>query len=144
MRESSANSGILHLAAHGLFRPEAPLLSSIHLADRWLAVQDIYDLDLHASLVTLSACETGLGQDAGGDDMMGLVRGFLYAGASSLIVSLWTVDDKAMTRLVISFYTHWLSGQPKARALRQAQLELLAEYEHPFYWAPLVLVGIES
>jgi len=143
-QQSAAGCDILHLAAHGLFRPDAPLLSSIHLADRWLAVQDIYNLDLKASLVTLSACETGLGRDAGGDDLMGLVRGFLYAGASSLLVSLWTVDDEAMTHLVIAFYTHWLAGQPKARALRQAQLDLLEKYEHPFYWAPLVLVGVES
>jgi CHAT domain-containing protein/tetratricopeptide (TPR) repeat protein len=142
---SAPSAGILHLAAHGLFRPEAPLLSSIRLADRWLAVQDIYDLDLHAaSLVTLSACETGLGRDAGGDDLVGLVRGFLYAGAASLIVSLWTVDDESMTQLVVGFYTHWLAGQPKARALRQAQLDLLEKYEHPFYWAPLALVGNQN
>lgn len=145
VRMLSPECGILHLAAHGLFRPDAPLLSSIRLADRWMAVQDIYDLDLRAaSLVTLSACETGLGHDAGGDDLVGLVRGFLYAGASSLIVSLWTVDDESMTTLVVDFYTHWLSGKPKAWALRQAQLGLLKKYEHPFYWAPLVLVGNQN
>lgn len=144
VREAAQNCGLLHLAAHGLFRPEAPLLSSIHLFDRWMTVQDIYDLDLRASLVMLSACETGLGHDAGGDDMVGLVRGFLYAGASSLIVSLWSVDDESMTRLVTGFYTHWLAGQPKAQALRLAQLALLETYEHPFYWAPLVLVGAEK
>jgi tetratricopeptide (TPR) repeat protein len=134
--------GLLHLAAHGLFRPEAPLLSSIELADRWLAVQDIYDLDLsEAALVVLSACETGLGKDAGGDDLVGLVRGFLYAGTSSLIVNLWTIEDKSMTRLMTEFYGHWLKGVPKARALREAQLALLGEYRHPYYWAPLILVG---
>ena len=142
--QSARSCGILHLAAHGLFRPEAPLLSSIRLADRWLAVQDVYDLELRASLVTLSACETGLGRDAGGDDLMGLVRGFLYAGANSLLVSLWTVDDESMTRLVVDFYTHWLAGKPKALALRQAQLDMLEKYEHPFYWAPLVLVGNQN
>ncbi len=136
--------GILHLATHGLFRPEAPLLSSIHLADRWLAVQDVYDLDLQAGLVTLSACETGLGRDAGGDDLVGLVRGFLYAGAASLLVSLWTVDDESTACLVTDFYRQWLAGVPKAQALRQAQLTLLKEYEHPYYWAPLVLIGNEK
>lgn len=140
----SPQAGVLHLAAHGLFRPEAPLLSSIRLADRWLAVQDIYDLDLKAALVTLSACETGLGHDAGGDDLVGLVRGFLHAGAASLIVSLWTVDDESMTHLVTDFYTQWLAGNRKAQALRQAQLALLEKYEHPYYWAPLVLVGNEK
>jgi tetratricopeptide (TPR) repeat protein len=144
VREAAQDCGLLHLAAHGLFRPEAPLLSSIHLFDRWMTVQDIYDLDLRASLVMLSACETGLGHDAGGDDMVGLVRGFLYAGASSLIVSLWSVDDESMTELTTGFYTHWLAGQPKTQALRLAQLALLETYEHPFYWAPLVLVGSEN
>lgn len=137
-------SGLLHLAAHGLFRPEAPLLSSIRLADRWLAVQDIYNLELDASLVTLSACETGLGRDAGGDDLVGLVRGFLYAGARSLLVSLWMVDDESMTRLMTAFYTHWLAGSPKAQALRQAQLDLMQEAQHPYFWAPLALVGDEK
>ncbi len=144
VRETAQDYGLLHIAAHGLFRPEAPLLSSIHLFDRWMTVQDIYDLDLRASLVMLSACETGLGHDAGGDDMVGLVRGFLYAGARSLIVSLWSVDDESMTKLTTGFYMHWLAGQPKAQALRLAQLSLLETYEHPFYWAPLVLVGSEN
>lgn len=143
VRRSAAESGLFHLAAHGLFRPEAPLLSSIRLADRWLAVQDVYDLELQAELVVLSACETGLGHDTGGDDLVGLVRGFLYAGAASLAVSLWTVDDVAMTELVVQFYTHWLDGQGKARALQLAQQALIQKYEHPFYWAPLVLVGNE-
>ncbi len=144
MHDIAQNYGLLHIAAHGLFRPEAPLLSSIHLFDRWMTVQDIYDLELRASLVMLSACETGLGHDAGGDDMVGLVRGFLYAGASSLIVSLWSVDDESMTKLTTTFYTNWLAGQSKAQALRSAQLALLETYEHPFYWAPLVLVGSEN
>jgi CHAT domain-containing protein len=142
--QSISSCGVFHLAAHGLFRPEAPLLSSIRLADRWLAVQDIYNLDLSAALVTLSACETGLGHDAGGDDLVGLVRGFLYAGAASLVVSLWTVDDESMTRLVTDFYYHWLAGHSKVDALRQAQLGLLTEYEHPYYWSPLILVGNEK
>lgn len=144
IRSSVPACGVFHLAAHGLFRPEAPLLSSIRLADRWLAVQDIYNLELGAGLVTLSACETGLGHDSGGDDLVGLVRGFLHAGAASLLVSLWTVDDESMTQLVTTFYTHWLAGMPKVRALRQAQLNLLDKYEHPYYWAPLVLVGNEK
>jgi CHAT domain-containing protein len=109
-----------------------------------MAVQDVYDLDLKASLVTLSACETGLGHDEGGDEMVGLVRGFLHAGASSLLVSLWVVDDKSLTDLMIRFYTHWLAGQPKSQALRQAQLDIIGQYEHPYYWAPMVLVGNEK
>jgi CHAT domain-containing protein len=72
------------------------------------------------------------------------VRGFLYAGAASLVVSLWTVDDESMTRLVTDFYYHWLAGHSKVDALRQAQLGLLTEYEHPYYWSPLILVGNEK
>jgi CHAT domain-containing protein/tetratricopeptide (TPR) repeat protein len=143
VRQSTQHCSLLHLAAHGLFRPEAPLLSSIRLADQWMAVQDVYDLDLQASLVTLSACETGRGQDMGGDELVGLVRGFLHAGASSLLVSLWMVDDQSMTDLMTRFYTHWLAGRPKTDALRKAQLELMVHYEHPYYWAPMVLVGNE-
>jgi CHAT domain-containing protein len=144
IKQAASSSNVLHLAAHGLFRPEAPLLSSIRLADRWLAVQDIYDLELKARLVTLSACETGLGHDAGGDDFVGMVRGFLYAGAASLVVSLWTVDDESMTHLMTKFYSHWLAGHSKVEALRHAQLELLKEYEHPYYWSPLILTGSEK
>jgi tetratricopeptide (TPR) repeat protein len=143
VKQAASSSSVLHLAAHGLFRPEAPLLSSIHLADRWLAVQDIYDLELKATLVTLSACETGLGHDAGGDDLVGMVRGFLHAGAASLIVSLWTVDDESMTKLMTKFYSHWMAGHSKVESLRHAQLELLKEYEHPYYWSPLILTGSE-
>jgi CHAT domain-containing protein len=143
VKHAASSSTVLHLAAHGLFRPEAPLLSSIHLADRWLAVQDVYDLELKATLVTLSACETGLGHDAGGDDLVGMVRGFLHAGAASLIVSLWMVDDESMTTLMTKFYSHWLAGHSKVESLRHAQLELLKEYEHPYYWSPLILTGSE-
>jgi len=141
--QAASTCDVFHLAAHGLFRPEAPLLSCIHLADQWLAVQDIYNLDLNATLVTLSACETGLGHDTGGDDLVGLVRGFLYAGAASLIVSLWTVGDESMTHLMENFYSRWLAGMSKVEALRQAQIAMLTEYEHPYYWSPLILVGSE-
>ncbi|HLF25877.1 MAG TPA: CHAT domain-containing tetratricopeptide repeat protein [Anaerolineae bacterium] len=139
----ASSCGLLHFAAHGLFRPEAPLLSGIRLTDRWLAAQDVYDLELNASLVTLSACESGLGHVAGGDDLVGLVRGFLYAGAASILVSLWMVDDEAIARLMTEFYKVLLSGETKARALRQAQRAFWREYEHPYFWAPLELIGRE-
>ena len=143
VRELAPDSGLLHFAAHGLFRPEAPLLSAVRLADTWLAAQDVYDLELRASLVTLSACESGLGRVAGGDDLIGLVRGFLYAGTPSLLVSLWMVDDESITKLMAEFYKALLAGQPKAQALRQAQMTLIKENDHPYIWAPLALVGSE-
>jgi len=144
LRDHAAQCGWLHLATHGIFRPEAPLLSGLQLADRWLTVQDIYDLPLNAALVTVSACESGLSGVTGGDDLVGLVRGFLYAGAASLLVSQWMVDDEAMARLVIEFYRLWQSGMPKVRALQQAQCVFWEEYQHPFYWAPLMLIGNEN
>ncbi|HSD85460.1 MAG TPA: CHAT domain-containing tetratricopeptide repeat protein, partial [Anaerolineae bacterium] len=137
LRQHAPQCGWLHLATHGLFRPEAPLLSGLQLADRWLTVQDIYDLPLNVSLVTISACESGLSGVTGGDDLVGLVRGFLYAGAASMLASLWMVDDEAMARLMIEFYRAWQSGVPKARALQQVQRAFWEEYQHPFYWAPL-------
>lgn len=143
VRKALPGKHILHLAAHGLFRPNAPLLSGVRLADHWMAVQDIYNLELDASLVTLSACETGLGQVAGGDDLVGLTRGFLYAGAASLVVSLWMVDDDSVTRLMTSFYQALQRGVQKAQALRQAYQVIEKEYKHPYYWAPLALVGSE-
>ena len=143
LQQYAPTCSVLHLATHGLFRPEAPLLSGLQLADRWLAVQDIYDLSLKASLVTISACDSGLGRVTGGDELVGLVRGFLYAGAASLLVSLWMVDDEAIARFTIEFYRAWQRGLPKAQALRQVQRAFWQEYQHPFYWAPLVLVGSE-
>jgi tetratricopeptide (TPR) repeat protein len=143
VRQLAPSCGLLHLAAHGLFRPEAPLLSGIRLADRWLAVQDVYDLELNASLVTLSACESGLGHVAGGDDLVGLVRGFLYAGVASILVSLWMVDDEAIAQLMTAFYRAWLAGEAKSQALRRVQRAFRREYEHPYFWAPLALIGSE-
>lgn len=143
VRELAPDSGLLHFAAHGLFRPEAPLLSAVRLADTWLAAQDVYNLELSASLVTLSACESGLGRVAGGDDLIGLVRGFLYAGTPSLLVSLWMVEDESITKLMAEFYKALLAGQTKAQALRRAQMALIEENDHPYLWAPLVLVGSE-
>ncbi|MFZ6029085.1 MAG: CHAT domain-containing protein [Chloroflexota bacterium] len=143
VRAALPGKDVVHLAAHGLFRPNAPLLSGIQLADRWMAVQDVYNLELDASLVTLSACETGLGQVTAGDDLVGLTRGFLYAGAASLVVSLWMVDDDSVTRLMKTFYQALQRGVQKAQALRDAYQSLKEEYAHPYYWAPLALVGSE-
>lgn len=141
LRELAPGRGLLHLAAHALFRPEAPLLSAVRLSDAWLAAQDVFDFDLQASLVTLNACESGLGRIAGGDDFIGLVRGFLYAGAASLLVSLWMVDDESAARLMSLFYNLLSQGETKAQALRRAQMALLEEEAHPYFWAPMVLIG---
>jgi len=90
--------------------------------------------------VTLSACETGLGKVANGDDVIGLTRGFLYAGARSIVASLWEVDDAATEHLMVSFYRN-LEGHGKREALRLAQLETRQRYPDPRYWAAFQVVG---
>jgi len=132
---------VLHLACHGLFRPDNPLFSSLRLADGWLTVGDAYRLDLDCGLIALSACETGMSKVAPGDELMGLARGFLSAGTPSLLVSLWEVDDEATATLMTHFYTRLRAGERPAAALRQAQCALLAQEPHPYFWSPFVLLG---
>ncbi len=140
----SAHAGrcsLLHLAAHAVFRGDNPLFSHLQLADGPLSGVDVYDLDLaRTCLVTLSACETALGQPRAGD-LVGLARAFFHAGAPALLASLWRVDDLSTARLMADFYRRLATGQGKAAALRSAQLALLASHPNPFYWAPFVLIG---
>jgi CHAT domain-containing protein len=141
LNEHSPDAQVLHLACHGRFRPDNPLFSSLQLADGWLTVRDAYRLNLSCELVTLSACETGVSALAPGDELIGLARGFFSAGAPSLLVSLWTVDDEATSRLMLDFYSRLRSGSGPAAALRYALCELLSDSPHPYYWAPFVLMG---
>jgi CHAT domain-containing protein len=137
---------LLHFASHGVFDGVRPLASGLLLSagdgeDGRLTVGELFGLRLDADLVVLSACETGLGKLRGGDDLIGLSRGFFYAGASSIIGSLWQVSDEATALLMTSFYIS-LEKRPLAAALRDAQLEVRkSEYSHPFYWAPFQLTG---
>jgi tetratricopeptide (TPR) repeat protein len=141
LRERAPGRDVLHLACHGRFRPDSPLFSSLRLGDGWLTVRDASTLRLSAGLVTLSACETGLSAVAPGDELLGLVRGFFAAGAPSLLLSLWTVDDEATADLMRDFYAHLRAGMGPAAALRAAQLRQMRERPHPFFWSPFVLTG---
>jgi CHAT domain-containing protein len=141
LREFAPGVDILHLACHGQFRPDNPLFSSLRLGDGWLTVRDTYNLDLKCGLVALSACETGVNEVAPGDELIGLVRGFLSAGAPTLLLSLWTVDDETTPELMVSFYKRLLAGEAPARALRAAQLQLMEKQPHPFFWAPFMIAG---
>ncbi len=147
LRRIAPTCRILHLAAHGDFRPDNPLFSGLALADGWLTTLDIFNLKLQASLVTLSACQTGRSVVGGGDELLGLMRSFLAAGAASLVSTLWAVEDQSTARLMQSFYTRLAEGSDKGSALRYAQLELLRESDgksqtsHPYFWAPFSLVG---
>lgn len=150
LRRAAASTRILHLATHAEVRPDSPLFSGLALADGWLTTLDVFNLRLQASLVTLSACETGQSVVGGGDELLGLMRAFLYAGASSLVLTFWPVEDASTAALMRKFYTNLVNGYPKAAALRAAQLEVidqtqddgaLTAWQHPYYWAAFFLVG---
>lgn len=138
---AAPHADVLHLACHGRFRPDNPLFSALRLADGWLTVHDIYSLDLHCQLVTLSACETGVSSVAPGDELLGLARGFFLAGAPALIVSQWRVDDQATAELMDAVYQGLRAGHQPAAALRAAQIATMERWPHPFFWASFGVLG---
>ncbi|MEL0027589.1 MAG: CHAT domain-containing protein [Perlucidibaca sp.] len=145
LRAAATEATALHVASHGEFRGDHPMESALFLApdqrsDGRLTVADLYQLRLNARLVVLSACETGLGSIASGDDVVGLVRGFLYAGAGAIVSSLWQVDDSATSELMTDFYTR-LPTSGSRDAMRQAQLDLRARHPHPFFWSAFFVTG---
>jgi CHAT domain-containing protein len=149
VRQAMPQHGALHLAAHGDFRADNPLFSGLALADGWLTTLDIFSLRLQASLVTLSACQTGRSVVGGGDELLGLMRAFLGVGAASLVLSLWAVEDRSTAQLMACFYRKLAQGWAKGQALRQAQLACLQGQadggdglrQHPYFWASFFLVG---
>jgi CHAT domain-containing protein/tetratricopeptide (TPR) repeat protein len=148
--QCGSRSPIVHIAAHGLFRLDAPNFSHIKLADRQLSTIEVFNLDLSCcSLVTLSACETGRAVIGGVDEVIGLGRGFLYAGAASLLPTLWKVDDASSAELMEMFYQALLGEYSKTAALAGAQRAFLARVRtssrpyrvHPYFWAAFQLIG---
>ena len=136
---------IIHIAAHGIFDPERPLESALLLSpesgnDGKLTVGELYETTLNADIITLSACETGLGKISSGDDVVGLTRGFLYAGARSIVASLWPVPDTETMFLMGNFYTN-LKNETGPDAIRKAQLAAKEKYPHPYYWASFQFTG---
>ena len=132
---------ILHLACHGLFRADNPMFSAVKLQDGWLTAADVMQLNLKDALVTLSACESGRGTVLQGDEVIGLPRAFLGAGAASVVVSLWLVQDETTLTLMTHWYYQLHERMGRAAALRTAQRALRERYPHPYYWAPFVLIG---
>ena len=120
------------------------MFSGIRLCDSYLTLYDLYQFNLPADLITLSGCATGLTTISAGDELMGLVRGLLQAGARSLLLSLWNVHDRSTTELMRSFYAQFCNGMNKVQALQHATWELRKKYPHPYYWAPFKLVGSRS
>jgi CHAT domain-containing protein len=141
VRDAAAGADIVHLACHGLFRPENPAFSSLRLADRWMRAVDAAELDLDGRLVVLSACETGRVDDREGAEAVGLARGFLAAGARNVIVSQWLADDHSTTDLMTRLHTDLATGAQPVAALRRAQAAVMASHPHPFHWAPFVVAG---
>jgi CHAT domain-containing protein len=117
------------------------MFSSLHLSDGWITVRDICSHPVKAGLVTLSACETGLSKVFAGEEILGLARGFLTAGATSLIVSLWTVNDRAAGEIVADLYTFLQRGTGIASSLRDAQLAFIERGENPYFWSPFIVIG---
>ncbi len=132
---------VIHLATHGLLNPAMPMESAVMLGTAAMKVRDVATLELHAGLVTLSACQTAMGKIYGGDEIVGLTRSFMYAGTPTVLSSLWPVADASCAELMKGFYTRLMAGAGKDEALRGAQLELRAAYPSPFHWAPFILTG---
>jgi CHAT domain-containing protein len=144
---------ILHFATHGSLDTAKPELSGLVLSlvgpsgkpvDGFLRLHEIYNLDLDADLVVMSACRTALGKEVHGEGLIGLTRGFMYGGASPVVSSIWNVDDRASALLMSRFYDAMLAKRlAPAAALRQAQLSLLGDprWANPHYWAAFGLQG---
>ncbi len=141
LRRHGSGSRVLHMAAHGVFRRDNPLFSSIELADGRLNLIDLNAIDLNVDLLTLSACNTGSSVSIGGDELLGLIRGCLAAGARSLVVTLWEIDDHTATDFMRAFYTGVVGGLTLSAALAAAMRDLRASCPHPYFWAPYVLIG---
>lgn len=146
------NYSHLHFATHGIVDANRPELSRIYLSDEggaddgYLFSGEIYNLNLNADLVALSACQTGLGKISKGEGVIGLSRALVYAGARNIIVSFWSVSDESTSTLMKTFYQRYLDSKKSyAVCMRDAKIALMGEkqYASPYYWAPFILIGHE-
>ena len=141
LRANASGADVLHLACHGQFRSDNPMFSALHLHDGPLTVEVAESLSLQPGIVALSACETGMAELGTGDEMVGLVRAFLVAGAARVLASLWPVDDAVTAHFMASFYGALCCGESPGSALSTAQVEVMRQHPHPFYWAAFTLHG---
>jgi CHAT domain-containing protein/Tfp pilus assembly protein PilF len=141
LRDRGPESGLLHIATHGIYRQDNPMFSGIKLGDGYLNLYDLYQMRLGAKLVTLSGCATGMNFVAAGDELLGLQRGLFCAGATSLVLSLWNVQDDSTAELMKEFYKGYVHSGDMAASLRAAMQQLRTRHPHPYFWAPFVLVG---
>ena len=141
LRELGLTSRWIHVATHGSFRQDSPMFSGIRMRQSFLSLVDLYQLRLPAELITLSGCATGLNEVAAGDELLGLIRALLGAGAQCLLLTLWDVNDRSTTEFMINFYQHLRDGKAKSVALQNAMKEVRRHFPHPYHWAPFALWG---
>ena len=141
LQADGPKSDLIHISTHGTFRQDNAMFSSIKLGDGPLNLYDLYQMRLDSTLVTLSGCSTGMNVIAPGDELLGLERGLLCAGASSMVLSLWDVNDRSTTELMTAFYKRVVEVRNPSVALQKAMQEIRSHYPHPYYWAPFFLVG---
>jgi CHAT domain-containing protein len=148
----AARYNIIHLATHAALNADNPLFSRVYLAedgsnDGQLEVHEVFEMNLKSKIVILSACQTALkagykSQFPAGDDLVGLCRAFIYAGAPGVIASLWNVADQPTEELMVAFYRYY-RDYPMGKALNMARLDILRKYQHPIYWAPFIFIGTD-
>ncbi len=141
LQEKGPRSRLIHIATHGFFRQDNPIFSGIRLGDTFLTLYDLYRLRLPVDQITLSGCSTGANVIAAGDELIGLMRGLLSAGARSLLLSLWDVNDSSTAMFMKIFYNRLFHRRDRACAVREAMQAVRGKHPHPYYWAPFVLVG---
>jgi CHAT domain-containing protein len=141
LKTCGPRSKSIHIATHGYFRQDNPMFSSIRLGTSHLSLYDMAHLQLPVELVVLSGCATGLNVVTPGDELMGLVRGLLQAGAQSLVLSLWDVHDDSTKEFMVEFYTQLQAGHSHAEAMQSASVSLREHRPHPYHWAPFLLIG---
>jgi tetratricopeptide (TPR) repeat protein len=138
---AAETASFIHVATHATFRQDNPMFSSFKLSDGYVTALDLFSMNCQTNLVALSSCKSGLSEVSGSDDLLGLMRGFLYAGARSLLISLWSVSDESTVALMTTFYKEWRAGSSKAKSLQTAMKTVRETYPNPFFWAPFILVG---
>jgi len=141
LRAEAPTADVIHLACHAQFRSDNPMFSALHLRDGAVTAEWLQGLSLNQAVVVLSACETGLAEQGQGDEMVGLVRAFLVAGASRVVAALWPVDDAVTEAFMGTFYRELVAGATGASALQRAQGAVMHAHPHPYYWAGFVLQG---
>lgn len=141
LKQKAAGRGIVHLACHGKFRPDNPGFSSLSLPSEELTVNEVYNLPIANSIIVISACESGLNDVVRGEELVGLTSAFFAAGASTLVLSLWRVNDASTVEMMTSLYEKLVANIEPAYALAAVQRRLIERGSHPYFWSPFIVAG---